>query len=539
MKKNDYIKTIAECIKKISAIKIDGDTNLKISSIEYDSRKVKKSAEGIGVAFFALPGIHVDGKKFINKAVENGAVAVFFEGELSEEIKTANKEKNICYIQVENIRSVMAKLSAEFYEHPSKDLKVVGVTGTEGKSSTVSFLFQLLNLCGEKAGFFSTVEYSFGDEIIPNPEHQTTPESNIVQKRLAQMRDNNCKYAVVEASSHGLSPLTSRLEEVFFDAGIFINVTQEHLEFHKTLEQYRHDKANLFRALDKKRKLKKKINNDNSPIFGIVNYEDKNADYFINATSETVYAFSTEPEQKKEIKTLHGYFAKDIKEKSNEIDFAICDFNKENEEEHPAKIKLSGLFNVQNILATVICVHKITGIKIKNITAKLPEIKSIKGRMQNINEGQDFEVIIDYAHTPSSFMTIFPPVNKRIKEQGGKVICVFGSGGERDLKKRPEQGRIASIYSDIVILADEDPRGENPEELLKMIAKGCENKNLNKDLFIIPDRATAIKKAFSLAKNKDAVLLLGKGHENSIIYKDKSIPYDEEETARKILKLLK
>ncbi len=545
----NYSKTIEECIAELQPLKIEGDTKLKISSIEYDSRKVKKSDGNIGSAFFALPGIHVDGKKFIAKAIENGASAIFYEGELpnelkeelSEKLKDANKQRELCLIQVENIRSVMARVSANFYENPSKDLGVIGVTGTEGKSSTVSFIFQLLNLCGEKAGFFSTVEYSFGDEVIPNAEHQTTPESNIVQKRIAQMRDNNCKFAVVESSSHGLSPLTARLENVLFDAGIFINVTQEHLEFHKTLEQYRYDKANLFRALDKSKEAK---TNKDYPMFGIVNYEDKNADYFINATKEKVYSFSTDTKQESEIKNKNGYFAKDIKESSKGISFTICEFSEENKNniqekitrEYPAEIRLSALFNVQNILASVICVHKITGIDLKSIIEKLPEIKSIKGRMQNISEGQDFEVIIDYAHTPSSFMTIFPAVKERIKKQNGKVICVFGSGGERDLKKRPEQGRIAALYSDIVILADEDPRGEDPKELLQMIADGCENKTLNEDLFIIPDRATAIKKAFSLANKNDGVLLLGKGHENSIIYKDKTIPYDEEKTARKILK---
>ncbi len=530
--KTTYKKTIEECITKISPIKIEGDTKLQISSIEYDSRKVKKSPENIGSAFFALPGIHVDGKSFIPKAIENGASAIFFEGELDETFK---KEKGICYIQVGNIRSAMASVSAQFYDEASKDLGVIGVTGTEGKSSTVSFIFQVLNLCGEKTGFFSTVEYSYGDEIIPNPEHQTTPQSNIVQKQLAQMRDNKCKFAVVESSSHGLSPLTARLENVVFDAGIFINVTQEHLEFHKTLEQYRHDKANLFRALDKTRKnqeskdLKKNIE---YPIFGIVNYEDKNAEYFINATKEKVYVFSTDLAQEETIKKLNGYFAKDIKQDANGISFIIS--NSKNE--YPARINLSGLFNVQNILAAVICVHKITGISIQDIVENLPKIKPIRGRMQQISKGQDFEVIIDYAHTPSSFMTIFPPIKERIKKQNGKVIAVFGSGGERDLKKRPEQGRIASIYSDIVILTDEDPRGENPEELLQMIADGCEEKTLNKDLFIIPERRKAIEKAFSLAEKNDVVLLLGKGHENSISYKDKNIPYDEEKTAIEILK---
>lgn len=524
----EYVKTVLECIKNIMLIKTYGNLNTKIISIEYDSRAVKKSVSG-GSAFFALPGLHTDGKKFICKAIENGAACIFYEGELPE------FKDGICYIQTENIRCAMSAVSSAFYDNPSKDLAVIGVTGTEGKSSTVSFIFQLLNLCGEKSGFFSTVEYSVDGNVVPNPEHQTTPESNIVQKRLAEMRDAGCKYAVAEASSHGLSPLTARLADVLFDAGVFMNVTQEHLEFHGTLEQYRYDKANLFRALDVRRNTKKI---KHIPVFGVVNYEDPSADYFINATKKPVYSFSTRECDIEKIKMTDGLFAKDISEKSNGIHFTAVEFKNGNKTEYSASIKLCGLFNVKNILAALITVHRITGIEIKTIIKKLPFIKPIKGRMSLINERQNFEVVIDYAHTPSSFMTIFPPIKKRIKKNGGKVISVFGSGGERDTQKRPEQGRIAAEYSDIVILADEDPRGENPAELLKMIAAGCKNKKYGETLFIIPDRPTAIEKAFSLAKQNDIVLLLGKGHENSIIYKDKTIPYDEETVAREILKKL-
>ncbi len=517
-----YKQKLTELLKNINYLKITGYTDIEIVSIEYDSRKI----ESAGTAFFALSGIHTDGKKFIGSAIQKGASCIFYEGELSE------FKKDICYIQVKNIRKIMADFSAAFYKIPSADLGVIGVTGTEGKSSTVSFIFQLLNLCGKKTGFFSTVEYSAGNTVIPNPEHQTTPESNIVQKHLSRMRDEKCLYAVVETSSHGLSSKTARLENVFFDVGIFMNVTQEHLEFHKTLEQYRNDKANLFRALDLPRPLKKK----EIPVFGIVNYDDKYAKYFINATKQKVYPFSTNPEYIEEIKENNGVFAENILETQEGINFTLCSFLQNCEEKYNVKLNLKGIFNVKNILAAVITANKIAGIELKQIVDKLQLIKPVKGRMMKIDEGQNFEVIIDYAHTPSSFMTVFPPIAERAKKTNKKVICVFGSGGERDLQKRPEQGRIASIYSDIIILADEDPRGENPYELLEMIAKGCINKNLNKNLFIIPDRYEALRQSFRLAEQGDIVLLLGKGHENSIIYKDKTIPYDEETAARNILK---
>ncbi|EMB34386.1 MULTISPECIES: UDP-N-acetylmuramoyl-L-alanyl-D-glutamate--2,6-diaminopimelate ligase [Treponema] len=523
----EYTKSIAECIKAIEVVNCFGNDKSLINSVEYDSRKVRaysyddKTGLKKGAAFFALPGIHTDGKKFINSAIENGAVCIFYEGDLNN-----HSCDEICFVQVNDVRKTMSKVSALLYDEPSRTLGVIGVTGTEGKSSTVSFIFQLLNLCGKKAGFFSTVEYSIDGNVIPNPEHQTTPESNVVQLRLAQMRDSGCSYAVVEASSHGLSPKTARLEDVIFDAGVFMNVTQEHLEFHGTIEQYRYDKANLFRALDKNP-------GKGFPIFGIVNYEDPSAPYFMEATQKNVYPFSTELKDLKKIEEYKGLFAKDIEESSSGIKFTLCDFS--SRKEYGCELKLAGIFNVKNILASVLAVQRITGLDIACIIEKLPLVKPVKGRMMLIDEGQDFEVLIDYAHTPSSFMTIFPSIKERIKKSGGKVISLFGSGGERDVKKRPEQGRIAALYSDIVILADEDPRGEDSVELLEMIAAGCPEKKRGEELFIIPDRPSAIKKAFSLAGKNDAVLLLGKGHENSIIFKDRTMPYDEETTARKLL----
>ncbi|UTD08147.1 UDP-N-acetylmuramoyl-L-alanyl-D-glutamate--2,6-diaminopimelate ligase [Treponema denticola] len=526
----EYTKSIAECIKAIEVVNCFGNDKSLINSVEYDSRKVRaysyddKTGLKKGAAFFALPGIHTDGKKFINSAIENGAVCIFYEGDLNN-----HSCDEICFVQVNDVRKTMSKVSALLYDEPSRTLGVIGVTGTEGKSSTVSFIFQLLNLCGKKAGFFSTVEYSIDGNVIPNPEHQTTPESNVVQLRLAQMRDSGCSYAVVEASSHGLSPKTARLEDVIFDAGVFMNVTQEHLEFHGTIEQYRYDKANLFRALDKNP-------GKGFPIFGIVNYEDPSAPYFMEATQKNVYPFSTELKDLKKIEEYKGLFAKDIEESSSGIKFTLCDFS--SRKEYGCELKLAGIFNVKNILASILAVQRITGLDIACIIEKLPLVKPVKGRMMLIDEGQDFEVLIDYAHTPSSFMTIFPSIKERIKKSGGKVISLFGSGGERDVKKRPEQGRIAALYSDIVILADEDPRGEDSVELLEMIAAGCPEKKRGEELFIIPDRPSAIKKAFSLAGKNDAVLLLGKGHENSIIFKDRTMPYDEETTARKLLKAL-
>lgn len=516
-----YEKNISGCLENAEVICIRGIPPV-VNSLHYDSRKVKK-----GSVFFALSGLHTDGKFFINEAVKKGASVVVYEGSLKE------FEDGICYIQVRDTRKAMSAIANNFFDKPSLDMGVIGVTGTEGKSSTVFFIFQLLNLCGKKSGFFSTVNFSLGGEIETNPEHQTTPESVTVQERLAAMRDNGCIYAVVESSSHGLSPKTARLQDVFFDVGICMNVTQEHLEFHKTIEQYRFDKANLFRNLDLHTHRK---SCGVVPSFGVVNAEDSSEEYFRQAVNKKVHSFFIK--DNKDICSSKDdiLFADSLKEDEKGISFYVCRYKNGTEEKFPAVINIKGRFNVFNILAALITVHNLTHIELEELIPLLAEIKPVKGRMQIIDEGQDFEVLIDYAHTPSSFMTIFPSISERIHKKGGRVLSLFGSGGERDIQKRPEQGRIAAAYSDIIILADEDPRGEDSFELLEMIAEGCPDKKRNIELFIIPERREAIRKIFQLAKAGDIVLLLGKGHENSIIFKDRTEPYDEEETARKLLK---
>ena len=206
---------------------------------------------------------------------------------------------------------------------------------------------------------------------------------------------------------------------------------------------------------------------------------------------------------------------------------------------YEAAAPVTGFFNVYNILASLIAVHNLTGLPFDTLVPLLNRLMPVRGRMCRVEAGQDFEVLIDYAHTPSSFQVIMPSVRERIKAKGGRVIAVFGSGGERDTVKRPEQGRIAGDYCDVIILTDEDPRGEDPVELLEMIAAGCPNKKRGEELFIIPDRPTAVRKAFSLAQPNDAVLLLGKGHENSIIGKNGAVPYDEYTEAQNALREMK
>lgn len=542
---NNVVAVDGSLIKNLSEIQ-----NIPVTNLVFDSRQVEKDS-----LFFALPGTHTDGNRFIAQAILSGANAIIFQGILTKDQQNEVAKAIISrtmdnmlgdesfkyapvLINVPDARFSMAPVSARFYDNPSERLVVIGVTGTEGKSSTVSFIWQLLRACGKKAGFISTVEYSMGGDALPNPQHQTTPEAPVIQHHLNEMLENGCEYAVVETSSHGLSTKLNRCGNIIFDCGVFMNVTLEHLEFHKNFETYRSDKANLFRALDKHNHVKtiagisRKINS-----IGIVNLEDKSAEFFANCTKQPVFGFtslgkagktatSTENEDTElpAIPQCIKYMtALNINSTSTSLTFDIL--TPENETISVSS-SLPGAFNAYNLMASVFAVSSVTELSYSEVASKIPELVPIKGRMTEITEGQPFEVIVDYAHTPSSFETIFPPIRKRCK---GKMICLFGSGGERDLTKRPLQGEIAAKYCDIIILADEDPRNEDPVELLKMIAAGAEKggKIMNQNLFIIHERQKAIREAFKMAQSDDIVLLLGKSHENSIIYKDFVMPYDE------------
>ena len=527
-----------------TAVAQGGLGNPEISSLVFDSRHV-----GQGSLFFALPGTHTTGNLFIPQAIKNGAAAVVFQGDFDDRtIESINealepRKTRPVFVRVESARLVMAPISARFYDNPSSRLAVIGVTGTEGKSSTVSFVWQLLRLSGRKAGFISTVQYSLGGEAVPNPQHQTTPEATIIQRRLYEMAENGCEYAVIETSSHGLSPVLNRSGNVLFDCGIFMNVTLEHLEFHGTFERYRDDKANLFRRLDEHNHEKSILGkNVRVPSFGIVNLEDPSAPYFINATRQAVSGFAAEgravslPESPGSIRVLT---ARNIVSSRERLTFDMTAPRSTGKDAASTEVfhvraGLPGAFNAYNLMAAMEAVSRLTGTDIGEIVPLAEKVLPVKGRMTVIDKGQPFELIVDYAHTPSSFETIFPPLRRRCP---GKMIALFGSGGERDLKKRPLQGAIAARYCDVVILTDEDPRGEDRMELLRMIAAGAqkEGKILDKDLFITPDRPAAIRQALRIAGKDDIVLLLGKAHENSIIYKERTMPYDEISEAEKAL----
>jgi UDP-N-acetylmuramoyl-L-alanyl-D-glutamate--2,6-diaminopimelate ligase len=477
----------------------------EITGLSYDSRQTRE-----GNIFFALDGLHTNGHAFIERAVRAGARAVVH----SRDIETGSP--GIAYIKVEDPRSALSKMAAEFYDRPSRALKTIGVTGTDGKSSTVFFIYQLLEALGKPAGLLSTVSFIAGKELEKNPYRQSTPESPIIQEILRRMLDNGKEYAVIEATSHGLSRETGRLLDVEFDVGVLTNVTHEHLEFHGTYERYLSDKTNLFRSLNSRRSREKGV-----PCFGVANADDRGYGYIKMETREKLIAYSV-------CRTDIDIYAAGIRPDMEGTHFILHDGS----DAGPVRIKIPGAFNVENVLAAAAAVSRLTGTSSLELIPFIEGLEGVRGRMTPVYRGQDFSVIVDYAHTPGAFERIFPMVKAYTP---GKIIAVFGSGGERDREKRPIQGRIASSHAGVIVLADEDPRQENPETILEEIAAGCRGKTPGEDLFLIPDRREAIIKAFSLAGHGDTVLLLGKGHESSIIMKDGPVCWDEIEIAEKLL----
>ena len=409
----------------------------------------------------------------------------------------------------------MSPISSLFYQFPQNKLKMVGVTGTDGKSSTVSLVSQLLDLANHLAGFISTVEFKAGKDIYPNPYRQSTPEAVELYSILKQILEAKSDYAVIEATSHALSPINNRLGDICFDAAIFTNVTQEHLEFHKTVKQYRKDKTNLFAQLKE-------------DGLGVVNADDPHYKLFVKATSAKVYSYSF----KKHLFKKVDCFIK-IKELApTKSSFQIFYMGNR----YDAQINLPSKCNIANVVAawlTTINLLKLEHNQIIDLTNKLPLLKPINGRMNSIPNNLGYNLIVDYAHTPGAFKQLLPAIKKQAK---AKVIALFGSGGERDTKKRPIQGAIADKYCDIVILTDEDPRLEDSMTIIEQIAKGCKKTKRSNNLHLIPNREEAIYFAINIAQPNDTILFLGKGHESCIISKNNRIPWNEIRVVKEAIK---
>ena len=483
-----------------------GSLDAVITGLVYDSRDAAP-----GSLFVAMGGAHTDGARFMADAAARGAVAVLHAPHAGSQVPAG-----VSAVQVENPRTALSALAALFFGHPSRELGVIGVTGTDGKSSTVSFIDQLLTLAGRRTGFLSTVSFKTSDTVVKNPFRQSTPEASEIHGMLRGMVEAGKEIAVVEATSHGLSARMNRLAHVAFDVAVLTNVTHEHQEFHGTFEQYRSDKANLFRMV--RADAPKDVR---WPRFAVINGDDPSAGFFREASSVPVRDYSGTGRATLAASTLEA----DIRGTS----FTL----RHDGRDARARINVPGPFWVDNCLAALLAVSGMLEVDPLSLAPSVARLTSVLGRMDYVDRGQPFAVIVDYAHTPGAFGRLFPWVRAHTK---GKVTAVFGSAGERDGAKRPMQGRAAAEGCDTVVVTDEDPRGEDRMAIIEQVAAGCAGKTRGRDLFLVPDRREAIALALSRAGPGDTVLLLGKGHEGSIIGPSGPAPWDERAEAEAALR---
>lgn len=502
MQLHDLLKTISDPAHLPRA-------NPQITAVVYDSRAVAP-----GALFVAYRGFHTDGHLYIPQAVERGAAAVVYEDPAWDD------RIPVPALRTPNARVALAPLAAAFYSYPGRRMRVVGVTGTDGKTTTTFLTSVALEASGAVTGLMGTVDFKIAGRMWANDSRQSTPEAPEVQALLRDMVDAGCSYAVIEATSHALSARWNRLAGCAFDVAVLTNVTQEHLDFHGTVEQYRRDKARLFEMLSEFRDAdaphkQRKI--------AVVNADDPHHRMFLDAAppyaERLTYAVHADADVR----------AEDVRSTRDGLHFRVTTpWGATN-----ARLRLTGDFNVWNALAalTVACAE---GAPLDACLAALERVPGVRGRMERIEAGQPFTVLVDYAHTPGAFeklMRIVRPLTD------GRLIAVFGSAGERDRAKRPLQGEIAGRFCDLIVLTDEDPRLEDREAIIAEIAAGAEaaGKRIGETCLCIPDRALAIRTAFARARPGDIVLLLGKGHEGSIIYGTTPMPWDEAAEARRAL----
>lgn len=392
---------------------------------------------------------------------------------------------------------------------PSRGLKVIGVTGTNGKTTTCFMLHSILQEAGYKTGLMTTVAYGVGQDIHPQMHHMTTVSTPELMKRLKVMKKSGCDWVILETTSHALAQ--NRVWGIPYSVAVFTNLTHEHLAYHGTFERYRQAKMKLFTMTNK---------NSHGLQTGIVNADDPNSIYFQNSINKSLsYGIDQGDLRATDIK---------LSEKGLSYQASI------NNQNYSINCQIPGTFNVYNSLAAVLT-SQIIGINRTAIEQGIASLKGVEGRMTRLEEGQKFEVIVDYAHSPDSFEKLFKDLRPVVK---GRIIVVFGSLGGGDLTKRPLQGKLAGQYADTVIICEEDDRQEDGSKIMNEIAAGVKaaNRILDDQLFLIHDRTEAINKAIEIAEAKDCVLLLGKGHEKTIEHQDGEHPWNEIETARSAIK---
>ncbi len=478
--------TFSELIKDVKTSAVIGDPNVNITGVEIDSRKVKE-----GNLFVAIKGTQVDGHQYIPKAIELGATAI-----LCEEAPR-QPQPNVTYAVVKSTEDVVGKVATRFHGDPSKHLKLVGVTGTNGKTTVATLLYNMFRKLGHKCGLLSTVcNFIEGQEI---PADHTTPDPIELNELLAKMLAAGCEYVFMECSSHAIAQ--KRIGGLTFTGGIFTNLTRDHLDYHKTFENYRNAKKSFFDGLPKS-------------AFAITNADDKNGMVMVQNTKATVKTYS--------IQSTADYKARII-----ECHFQGMYLEIDGQE---VGVQFTGKFNVSNLLA-VYGAARMLGKQREETLIAMSTLHTVNGRMDTLQSPDGFTAIVDYAHTPDALKNVLSAIHE--VDGKGHIITVCGAGGNRDKGKRPLMAKQAVQLSDKVIITSDNPRFEDPQDIINDMLAGLDAQDLKKVL-TIADRKEAIRTACMLAQKQDVVLVAGKGHETYQEIKGVKHHFDDKEVLREI-----
>ena len=488
-------KSLKNCLREFSSYKPLSLSDALITGISWDSRKVQP-----GDAFFALVGENVDGHDFINDAVERGAAAV---------VGSRNDiSLSVPYVQTEgDDRLALAEFSAIFYDHPSRELITIGITGTDGKTTTTNLVHHILQAAGIPTGMISSVNAVVGNETLSTGFHVTTPESPDIQRYLAQMRDSGLTHVVLETTSHGLAQ--KRVAFVDYDLAAVTNVTHEHLDYHRDYQSYLQAKGQLFEMLPDVPQYQKAV-----PPLAVLNKDDQSFPYLSNISKAPWLSYSLNPEA--------DLWADSIEQNPSGLHFTVHG----RDENFLIVSPLIGWYNVYNGLAAIGLTYFGLKLPVDLIQKAFETISTVPGRMEQIDVGQDFLAIVDFAHTPNAIKQALLTARELTT---GKIIVVFGSAGLRDVEKRKLMPEVAAQLADEMILTAEDPRTESLDAILADMAAGAERGGAqrDKDYLMVPDRGQAIQLAVDRAQAGDLVILCGKGHEQSMCFGSIEYPWDD------------
>jgi UDP-N-acetylmuramoyl-L-alanyl-D-glutamate--2,6-diaminopimelate ligase len=484
-----------------------GLEDVTVERLACDSRKVRQ-----GDLFVAYKGVESDGHRYIPQAIEAGAVALVVEDERYSRSPSGDSWP-VPSVLAPDGRQALAFLAAAFHGFPARKMRVIGVTGTDGKTTTANLIWSILRTAGYEAGLISTVNAVIGKTRYDTGLHTTTPDSPDVQAYLAQMVETGTEYAVLEATSHGLAH--HRVAGCDFDVAVVTNVTHEHLDFHGSFEEYREAKARLFRSLSTS------FRKPGVPKVSVLNADDPSLHMlrYIPADEQLTYAVDTEADIR----------AERIQNSAGAVSFTALT----PQGEFPVEVRLPGRFNVYNVLAAI-AVSLSQGIAVEDIREGIGLVEHLIGRMEQVETAQPFRVVIDFAHTPNSLRSALEAAREMA---AGRVTAVFGSAGLRDEEKRPLMGEIAGQLADRIVITAEDPRTEDVEQIMRQIAAGAEKmgRREGSDYWCLGDRGEAIQFAVDMAEAGDLVLVTGKGHERSMCFGTTEYPWSDHEAVRKAL----